>query len=190
MQEMTTQQMTEYMLSRPESNFVAFTHSNRRWPRADYLIRRALAIRYRVPTDRSFSHTGSVWAVNGVLTYFHQTWPRFKREEWGFRAFNVIVEVDDPAVVLHAREKCYEMNYLRRGYGIGKLLNFAFSMWIPGIGNTLTAGKVCSEAVAVSYPGIILGQGLGQHDIDPQFAHNALRNAGLKTIIVDRRNNK
>jgi len=184
---MADKQAYEYMMSRPDSNFIAFTHQDHRWPRADYLIRRALSLRYRVAVDSTFSHTGSVWAHNGELTYWHQTWPRFKKEKWSFRRYNVIVEVDDPNVVFHARNKCYEMHATRRGYGIGKLLNFAFSMWIPGIGNTLTAGKVCSEAVAVSYPGIILGQGKGQHDIDPQFAYNALRNAGLKTIIVDRR---
>ena len=184
---MTDRQARDYMMSRPDSNFVAFTHQGRKWPRADYLIRKALSLRYRVPTDSTFSHTGSIWVYNGELTYFHQTWPRFKKEKWSFRRYNVIFEVEDPNVVFHARNKCYEMHAIRRGYGIGKLLNFAVSMWIPGVGNTLTAGKVCSEAVAVSYPGIILGQGLGQHDIDPQFAHNALRNAGLKTIIVDRR---
>lgn len=182
--------MQDYMFKNPGSNFVMFTHMGRRWPRADYLIRRALRYKYGVNHRETFSHTGSVWVEDGKLTYWHQTWPRFAKDEWSWRAYNVIYEVNDPAQVSLARAKCLELYEARRRYGIGKLLNFGVSMWIPGIGNAITAGKVCSEAVAVCYPSIILTRGVGKNDVDPQFAEHCLALAGMKSFIVDLRTSK
>lgn len=189
---LTDTQAREYMLSRPDSNFVAFTHMNKSWPAPDFLIRKYVSMvpRYKnngVTTDNTFSHTGTIWVENGELTYYHQTWPVFKKEKWNFRRYNIILEVTDSQIVSKARHKCEEMYYKKRGYGIGQLLAFAFTIWFTWFSNPITAGKVCSEAVAVSYPDYILKKGISAYDVDPQYAFDRLKEQGLLRLKVDRR---
>ena len=165
----------EYMLSKPRSNFVVFTHQDGGRFSADYLIRKFITQipKYRkrnLNIDRTFSHTGSVWVEDGKLVYYHQTYPRFKKEDWSFRHFNVIFEVDNEEHVNYARWKCRDLYKKRNRYSIFGLFAFAFTIWFPWLRNPIKAGKVCSGAVAASYPNIVTGK--PYHDVDPQYAHD------------------
>lgn len=185
----SSKEAREYMLSKPNSNFVVFTHQNRRWPRMDYLIRRAVYYvpRYDAEFDQIPSHCGSVWVKDGELMYYHQTWPIFKKDRWGFRQYNVICEIACKRRVKYARAKCREMLKKKRGYGVGQLLSFLATIWFTWFSNPITAGKVCSEAVAVSYPKAVLSEGVNQNDVDPYYAMIRIKEKCFKSFIVDRR---
>ena len=178
----------EYMLSKPRSNFVVFTHQDGGRFSADYLIRKfiAQAPKYRkrnLNIDRTFSHTGSVWVEDGKLVYYHQTYPRFKKDDWSFRRFNVIFEVDNEERVNYARWKCRDLYKNRNRYSIFGLFAFAFTIWFPWLRNPIKAGKVCSGAVAASYPDIVTGK--PYHDVDPQYAHDKfLKKLKDYTVLV------
>lgn len=181
--------LREHMLSKPDSNFVAFTHNYGKWFTPDYIIRKFMV---RVPKyrrrglkiDETFSHTGNIWAEEGKLWYWHQTWPRFKKEEWSFRPYTVIFEVDDPKKVKFARKKSRELHEKGRGYSILGLITFAFTIWAPWIRNPVKVGKVCSGAVAAMYPDIVTGK--PYHDIDPQYAHDKFEKYGAKRWLISK----
>ena len=165
----------EYMLSKPRSNFVVFTHQDGGRFSADYLIRKFITQipKYRkrnLSVDRTFSHTGSVWVEDGKLVYYHQTYPRFKKDDWSFRRFNVIFEVDNEEHVNYARWKCRDLYKKGNRYSVFGLIAFIFTIWFPWLRNPIKAGKVCSGAVAASYPDIVTGK--PYHDVDPQYAHD------------------
>lgn len=180
--------MRDYMLSRPDSVFAMFTHMDGNRLSPDYLIRVGLSKVYGVPIDNTFSHTGIVWAEDGELWYWHQTWPHFKRDRFRFRRYNVIIEVDDYEHVQVARSHANKLLDKKSGYGIGTLLNFAFSIWFSWMGNAIRVGKVCSGAVAKMLEGYIMtGRHRHVENVDPQYAHNMLVKAGLRRWEIDRR---
>lgn len=186
----TKEQAINYMLSKPDSNFVVFTHQDRRWPALSYLIRKAIYLtpRYSARLSEIPSHTGSVWVENGELQFYHSTWPVFKREPFKFRKYNVVCEIACKKRVKFARNKCREMLKKRRGYGVGQLINFAVTIWFTWFSNAVTAGKVCSEAVAVSYPKAVLGGVITDaNDIDPYYAMLRIQDSAFKSFTVDRR---
>lgn len=182
---MTQDEIQEYIKSKPDSNFVVFTHvdGNRPW-QTDYLIRRILSRRYDLPIEECFSHTGTVWydVEKDENFYWHQTFPVFTKDKFNTRPYNVIYEVEDPNVVKFARIKCKNLYEAERGYAVGTLINYAFTIWFDWLSNVVTAGKVCSEAVAASYPTLIEGN---KSDIDPNNAAMQLDNHNLKKFIID-----
>ena len=188
---MTSDAMARYMLDRPASVFPVFTHVDGQWWSADGLIRRALAIRYGQQMDVMPSHCGSIWAEDGELWYWHQTWPVFSRDRWRPRRYNRLFEVAAPAMVYQARDVCRREYLAGRGYGIGKLLNFGYTLWSYATGNVIRVGEVCSTSMALQYPGIVIDAGrpvvLEHHDFDPWKVVKRMRYAGLREFIVDRR---
>ena len=104
-------------------------------------------------------------------TYWHQTFPRFVVEPWSPRRRTAIFRVDDDWDIERARDVAERLDRERSRYAVGQLLNHAVSLWVPWMGNTITAGKHCSEALSVMFPRICLGHGLGKDDIDPHFAY-------------------
>lgn len=154
-----------------DKNYVVFTHTNRRFPHPDYLIRRGLSLRYGIPVEESFSHTGSVWWEDGRPVYYHQTFPVFSKDNWGARHYSIAVEISDPDVVEYSRKVAKKLYKDKRGYGVGQLISFFFTLWFTWLNNPIKAGKVCSEAVAVCYPQYITTD---KNNTDPQQAFDQL----------------
>ena len=182
-------QMREIIQDHPVSNFIVFTHVDAKSPwHPDYLIRKALSIRYMhrgVTIHTTFSHCGSVWydRVEDEIGYWHQTFPFFAKDVFSFRAYNVIYKIDDPEAVKFARGKCKNLYESKKPYGVGKLVAYIVTLWFTWLKNPIKAGKVCSEAVAASYPSLI---STNPADTDPQLASFELDKAGLTKYIVDR----
>lgn len=196
-QRMDQDKATTYMLSRPESVFVVFTHQDGRKISVDYLIRKAMGLRYRIRPDDTFSHCGVVWAENGQLMYYHQTWPKFKKEKFSYRPMNHFFEVADPIKVEWARTICEHKNGVARGYGIGTILNFVFTFWNYSLRNFIRIGEVCSSALALAFPEIVMPLGdklrLRHSDVTPHHAFIRFEDYvwrtdgdGSKQFIVDK----
>lgn len=181
--------MMEIIEANPASNFIVFTHVNAKSPWSpDYLIRKALALRYLhrgVTVYNAFSHCGTVWhdKVEEETYYWHQTFPFFAKDVFSFRAYNVIYRVNDPSIVMYARNRCEALYEKKKPYGIGKLLAYIVTLWFTWISNPIKAGKVCSEAVAHCYPHLITTKPV---DTDPMRASFQLDEAVLTKYIVDR----
>lgn len=152
MKELRSKQFHLKAINHPDKVFVVFTHSDKMPLSPDWLIRLGMKWRYGGKVSEMFSHCGTVWGEGRKAMYYHQTYPRFKREEFGTRPYTIALEISDTDAVAFAKQKCREMNNDRRGYGVGQLLTFAFTLWFKWFNNPITKGKVCSEAVAVSYP--------------------------------------
>lgn len=188
-------QMAEIMREFPHNNFVVFTHVNRkRFWEPDYLIRKWLARvpRYRrrgITIDTTFSHCGTAWydEEEDVINYWHQTYPYFTKEPLRPRAYNVIYMVDNEETVKYARLVCEKLYKKKKGYAIGTLITFAFTLWFTWLSNPINAGKVCSQAVAYSYPTISPGNPI---DSDPQKVEYNFRDRIPEQFrfVVDRRN--
>lgn len=181
--------MMEIIEANPASNFIIFTHVNAKafW-HPDLLIRKALALRYRqkgVTLDTAFSHCGTVWhdKFEEETYYWHQTFPFFAKDAFGFRAYNVIYRVDNPSVVLYARNRCEVLYDKKKPYGVGKLLAYIVTLWFTWFSNPIKAGKVCSEAVAHCYPHLITTKPV---DTDPIRASFELDKAKLIKYVIDR----
>lgn len=153
------------------SVYAVFTHNYGRGLTPDNLIRRALARKYGVHRHDTWSHCGMVTTDGINETYWHQTFPRFVVEPWSPRRRTAIFRVDDDWDIERARDVAERLDRERSRYAVGQLLNHAVSLWVPWMGNTITAGKHCSEALSVMFPRICLGHGLGKDDIDPHFAY-------------------
>lgn len=176
-----------WMRLHPGSVFGVFTHNYGRGLSADNLIRRALARRYGVHRHDTWSHCGMVSSDGLAETYWHQTFPRFVVEPWEPRRRTAIFRVGDSWDVDRAVEVSEGLYRERSGYAVGQLLNHGVSLWVPWMGNTITAGKHCSEALAVMFPRICLGHGLGKDDIDPHFAYmRFLAYKGERGMKLDR----
>lgn len=143
------------------------------WYTPDFLIRRGLSWKHNVPVNETFSHTGTVWydEEENKPMYWHQTYPIFKRERWKTRQYSIAVEISDPTAVSIARTVCKDLNDRKSGYGIGQLIAFVFTLWFSWFNNPITVGKVCSEAVAVSYPSMIT---TNKDNTDPEQAFRQL----------------
>ncbi|MEX0662119.1 MAG: hypothetical protein WEA58_03970 [Balneolaceae bacterium] len=141
-----------HVINHPERMFVMFTHSKGKLFTPDWLIRLAMKWRYGGKISEMFSHCGMVFNEGRKAMFYHQTYPTFKRKEWGTRPYSIGLEITDPEAVAFAKEKCIELNEARRGYGVGQLLTFVFTIWFKWMNNPITKGKVCSEAVAACFP--------------------------------------
>lgn len=187
----SSQKAYEYMEAHPDWVFIPFTHMDkRRFWQPDYLIRKFIARvpRYRragVNVHNTFSHVGMVFSGQDRLRYLHQTYPVFRDDDWSFRAYNLIFVVKDPSTVEEARRRAENLLASRKGYGIGKLLSFAFSIWFTWLRNPIVAGKVCSGAVAHCFPVWVPESEV--NDIDPQGLAMLLKKAGVPFFLVDRR---
>ena len=173
-----TKEFLEYVKANPKSNFVVFTHVNEtRFWHPDFLIRKFLARvpRYKkrgVTLDTTFSHCGTVWWEDNVPAYYHQTYPTFTKGTFYGRPYFVAYEVKDRDKVELARTLCKELYDKKKPYALSTLVTFAFTLWFTWISNPIKAGKVCSQAVAYTYPGIVKGE---SRDADPQHAEFAFR---------------
>lgn len=186
---MTQNEAVDFILKRPHNVFAVFTHVDGGFLSADRAIRRVLARVYNIDPDRAFSHCGLVWAEEGKLWYWHQTYPVFIREEFKFRAYNFFLRISDPEVIQIARYEARGMFAKETGYGVGLLLNFALTIWSRITRNTVKIGQVCSSALALMLPGYILPKHTGTRswDVDPMKAWFALRAKNLPHFTVDRR---
>lgn len=181
---MTQDQLTYYMLSRPDSVFAVFTHVGGGLRSVDFLIRIALSIRYRKPVAEMPSHCGIIWAEGEYLYYWHQTWPVFRKERWKYRQYNHFFEIENPDAVRYARAKAREMESSAVGYGVGTLVNFAWTLWCKMRRNVIRIGEVCSTALALLLPGYILPTGSSHSDIDPYKALFRLSISGIPQFII------
>ncbi len=186
---LTQNELTSYMLRKPDSAFVVFTHIDGSILSADYWIRRVLAKKYRQPASKMFSHCGIVFVEDGVLWYYHQTYPIFKREKFRWRRYNELIEVDTPTDVNSARVVAKLMLKEEVGYGVGLLLNFVFTMWSWLTVNVVKKGHVCATFIAKAFKDFVIPDysGTSMYDVDPYLAYKRLRFAGFKRFILDRR---
>jgi len=182
-------QMREIIQDHPASNFIVFTHVDARSPwHPDYLIRKALSIRYMhrgVTLHTAFSHCGSVWydKYDEEINYWHLTFPTFIKEPFKFRSYNVFYKVDDPSTVYGARDHCVRLKQKKKGYGVARLVFYLFTFWHTWFKNPIEVGQVCMEPVIDGYPRYIK-QGKG--NADPQSVSLELDKAGLIKYVVDR----
>ena len=185
MQTTTDYEFREYIGNNPKSNFVMFTHMDRRkaW-QPDFLIRKFLGLKYKVPSRETFSHCGTLWLdeCDNRIYYWHQTYPYFRKDKFSTRRYNVIFEIPNEYAVEYARDFCRFEHENKRGYGIATLISFAFTLWFTWFSNPITAGKVCSSSVAASYPLYIRGN---PHDVDPHMAYMELEKRGFKQFLID-----
>ncbi len=132
----------------------------------------------------AFSHCGTVWydTKDKESYYWHQTYPFFAKDHFNFRKYNIIYQVDDPSTIRFARAKCKSLYEKKKPYGVGRLVAFAFTLWFSWLDNPIRAGKVCSQAVAVSYPSLIKTD---PYETDPQLASIELDKHPLKKYRVD-----
>ena len=186
--EVAIEKFTSYMKSKPESVFAVFTHVDGKHLSTDYMIRLALALRYGKPLQEMPSHCGVIWVEDGELWYWHQTWPVFRKEKWRYRAYNHFIEIDTPDVVQYAKETAREMESSAVGYAIGTLINFAWTLWCRMKRNTVLIGEVCSSALALILPSLILPEDdpyeYTHSDIDPYEAMFRLSIMGFNQFLV------
>jgi len=148
--QLTDHSFWAFIRNHPDDLFVVFTSQQRRflWD-SDRAIREFLAFRYHIKPHQAFSHTALVWWEDDKPMMYHQTTPKYKRNQWGTRAKNVAFWVEDEKVVSIAKKRARSFYKHNRHYSYGQLITLILTELSFGlIPVPIREGMVCSEAVA------------------------------------------